>query len=111
MKLNPTKVSFTHPTQFTDGTPFGAADYAGTEFAVREVGSANWVPTVAVPVSFGDGTGEVPLSQLDLPPVVELELSARTVAANGSVSDWAASSESFKFDVRVPNSPLALSVA
>ena len=111
MKINPTRVNFTHPTQYTDGTPFGAADYAGTEFAFRVVGTANWVPTVAVPVAFGDGTGEVLLSALDLPALSELEMTARTVASNGQVSAWGTPSESFVFDVRVPNSPLALLVA
>ena len=110
MKLNPTKVSFTHPTQFIDGTPFGAEDYAGTEFAFREAGAVNWTPTVAIPVSFGSGSGEVPLSALDLPELVILEMAARTVAANGQISAWSAPSETFTFDQRVPSSPVLLVV-
>lgn len=103
MKYNPRNVNFVHPTAFTNGEPFGAGDYAGTEFAYVEAGVLT--PCISVPVSFGDGTGSVPLSELALPLNTELTLVARTVAANGTSSEWSAPSDPFMFDVRVPNAP------
>ena len=110
MLYNPKVVKFSHPVSFTDGTPFGVADYAGTEFAVAVDGGSP-VPTVAIPVAFGDGTGSVPLADLDLPQRKTLLLYARTVAANGTVSDWSAPSAPFMFDLRKPAPPLALVVS
>jgi hypothetical protein len=105
VKYNPTTLSFTHPTQNTDGSPFGEADYAGTEFAFREVGGTQWAPTIAVPVAFGDGTGTLELAQLSLPRNVELEMAGATVAKNGNKSEWSLPSNSFIFDARVPLAP------
>jgi hypothetical protein len=103
MKYNPTTVSFVHPTENVDGTPFGPGEYAGTEFAYRQVGETEWRLTVAIPVDFT--TTSVPLAELSLPQNVALELTARTVAQNGLKSAWAAPSNAFKFDTRVPNAP------
>lgn len=103
MKYNPTQVNFVHTTQFVDGTPFGAADYAGLEFAFREVGSPDWTPTVSVPVSFA--TTSIDISALALPENTPLELTAKTVATNGTSSEWATPSPPFSFDRRVPSSP------
>lgn len=104
-KINPTVVNFQHTTQFTDGSPFTAADYVGLEFGFREVaGPVEYVPTVSVPVSF-DQTS-IDISLLDLPRNVELVLAARTVAANGLSSDWSAPSDPLVFDERIPVPPV-----
>lgn len=102
---NPRVVNFQHTTQFVDGTPFTAADYAGLEFGIREaLVGGDFTPTVAVPVTF-DQTS-VDISVLDLPRNVELELAARTVARNGTSSDWSSPSGSFIFDERIPAPPV-----
>lgn len=103
MKYNPSVINFVHTQSFVDGTPFSLVDYAGLEFAFREVGSPDWTPTVSVPVSFSSTTLDI--SALSLPENLPLELTAKTVATNGTSSEWATPSPPFSFDHRVPSSP------
>ena len=107
MALNPTTITWQAPTQYVDGSAFGAADFAGYDFGFREVGAADFTPTVAVPVTF-DVTS-LDISVLDLPRNVDLELSMRTVATNGLASVWA-NPVDVRFDTRIPSPPLAFSV-
>lgn len=108
MNLNPQKIFWTPPTKYTDGTDFGAADFAGYEWGYRTAGSgSDYQLTVAVPVSF-DIT-ELDLSSLDLPRLQDLDLVMRTVAKNGEFSDWT-NPLPIRFDNRKPNPPAALAV-
>lgn len=108
MNLNPKKVFWTPPTTYVDGSPFGAADFAGYEWGYRVTGSGTeYNLTVAVPVSF-DIT-ELDLSSLGLPQNQALDLVMRTVAANGEFSDWT-NPLPVKFDTRKPTPPTALAV-
>ena len=108
MALNPTTITWQPPTQYVDGTAFGAADFAGYNFGFRQVGASEYTPTVSVPVSF-DVTS-LDISVLDLPRNVDLELAMQTVATNGLASVWTNPVE-VRFDTRIPSPPLALSVA
>jgi hypothetical protein len=105
MILNPRVIRWTPPSTYVDGSAFGAADFAGYEFGSRRIGEIGYVPTVSVPVSF-DIT-ELDLSVLELPVNVDLQLAMRTVAQNGLSSVWT-NPVDIRFDIRVPNPPLAL---
>lgn len=110
MRLNPTILRWTPPSSFTDGSSFGAADFAGYDFAYRPAGStAPYTPVVSIPLSFGDTS--VPIAALSLPQNVELEIAMRTVAANGQLSAFTFANDTVKFDTRVPSPPSGFSVA
>lgn len=109
MKVNPTTISWTPTTQWTDGSAFLPEHFAGYEFAWSSPDPTDgWTPVVAVPVSFDQTT--LPINVLDLPRQQEFELAMRTVAYNETVSDWAIAPGTFTFDERTPNAPLAFSV-
>lgn len=80
---NPVALSWTAPTQYTDGKPFGQADHGGYEVEV------NGQPQFAIPLGWdADGLYEFPV--VDLPGLAQgaNKVRMRTVAANGEVSDW-----------------------
>lgn len=105
MVLNPRVIRWTPPTQYTDGSAFGAADFAGYEWGYRAVGDGQYALSVAIPVSFG--TTSLDITQLALPQLTDLDLAMRTVARNGSVSDWSTPVQ-VRFDKRRPLAPSAL---
>lgn len=107
---NPTVLRWLGPTTYTDGSPFGQADYAGFEVEVNGSGA------VALPVQFAaNNQYSLQLSNL---ASVQAEAGARrtftvrlrTVASNGLPSDWSAPL-SFDLDLRVPNPPTSLVAA
>jgi hypothetical protein len=108
MKLNPSTISWTNPTQYVDGTPFGPEDFAGYEFGYRPVNTGDYALTVAVPVTFS--VTSLDLSALSLPQLVDLDLSMRTVARNGEVSEWADPVQ-IRYDQRRPLAPSAVAVS
>lgn len=76
-------ISWTGPTKFTDGKPYGKNEHGGYEIEV------NGQPAVAIPLGWEtDNTYAFPLK--DLPNVKQGDNTARmrTVAANGQVSEW-----------------------
>lgn len=109
MILNPRVIRWTPPSTYTDGSPFGAVDFAGYEFAYRASGSQDaYVPTVAVPVSFAQTALDI--SVLGLPVNADLDIAMATVAANGLKSIYT-NPVQVRFDVRVPSPPSDFSVA
>lgn len=103
-------LSWVGPTTYTDGSPFGQADFAGFELAVNGQGA------VAVPVSFNPTNQYVfdieGLASIQAEPgaVRTYTVALRTVAKNGQVSAWSAP-VSFTLDLRVPNPPVELQVS
>jgi hypothetical protein len=107
--LNPRDISWEDPSAYVDGSAFGAADFAGYEFAYRPTGSAQeYTPAVAVPVSFGQR--KLDLSLLGLPQTVDLDVAMRTVAKNGAKSAFT-NPVQVRFDTRVPRPPINLALS
>lgn len=106
VKLNPKTLSWSPPTQYTDGSAFGAADLAGYTFGYRTSGEP--VEVLSLPLAFGDTS--IPLADLDLPRNVDLQVGMRTNAVNGSQSEWGFYPEALRFDTRVPLAPSAVAV-
>jgi hypothetical protein len=98
------------PTTYTDGSPFGEADFAGYEIQVNDSGA------VALPVQFNpDNTYEFDLESLasvqaEAGAIRSYKVELRTVAKNGQVSDWS-ESLTFSLDLRIPNPPTELQVS
>lgn len=101
---NPKNLSWTAPTQYTDGKPFGQADHGGYEVEV------NGQSQFAIPLAWDvDGAYSWPV--VDLPGLAQGANSVRmrTVAANGQVSDWTPA-VTFEY-LSVPFPPTGLAVA
>jgi len=102
-------LSWVGPTTYTDGSPFGEADFAGYEIQVNDSGA------VALPVQFNpDNTYEFDLESLasvqaEAGAIRSYKVELRTVAKNGQVSVWS-ESKTFNLDLRVPNPPTGLLV-
>jgi hypothetical protein len=97
-------ISWTGPTKYVDGTPYGQADHGGYELEI------NGSLSVAVPVAWQqDNTYELPVA--GVAGIVQGDNTARmrTVAANGQVSDWTGS-VTFRH-ASIPDAPSALVVA
>lgn len=99
----PQDITWTGPTTYTDGLPYGEADHGGYEIEI------NGVAGVAIPVSWN-------VQNVYTFPVISLPnlrqgtnaLRMRTVAANGQVSDWTGA-VTFPF-LSTPNAPTNVSV-
>lgn len=101
---NPQMISWTGPTTYTDGLPYGQSDHGGYEVEVNDTG------LFAVPVGWNvNNTYEFPVK--DLPGLKQGTNSVRmrTVAANGQVSDWTGV-VTFPY-LSIPNPPVNLAVA
>lgn len=99
---NPTKISWKGPTQYVDGTAYGAADHGGYDVEL------NGQVLLSIPFAWNSAnTYELSLNGL---PVVQgvNAVRVRTVAANGQVSAWAGP-VSFPY-ASVPNAPTSLAV-
>jgi len=97
-------ISWTGPTTYVDGTPYGQADHGGYELEI------NGSLSVAVPVAWQqDNTYELPIAGLAGIKQGDNSVRMRTVAANGQVSEYTPS-VTFRF-VSVPSAPTALVVA
>ena len=99
-----TTLSWTGPTTYTDGRPYGAADHGGYDVEV------NGLPAVSVPVAWNvANTYSFPIS--DLPNIRQgtNAVRLRTVAANGQVSEWTAA-VTFPY-LSVPMAPTNVSAA
>jgi hypothetical protein len=102
---NPTKLSWSGPTSYTDGTAFGQADLAGFRISV------DGKPSVDIPVTWNvNNAYEFPLSSLTLSYGTH-SATMQTVAKNGGVSVASAAISFTLIDERVPNPPKALSVS
>ena len=80
---NPSTITWTGPTKYTDGLPYGQADHGGYEIEI------NGLAGVAVPVAW-NSQNVYQFPTADLPNIKQgtNALRMRTVAANGQVSDW-----------------------
>jgi hypothetical protein len=80
---NPQNISWTGPTTYVDGLPYGEADHGGYEL---ELNGSN---AVAVPTAWNT-SNQYTLPILGLPGLKQGDntVRMRTVAANGQVSDW-----------------------
>ena len=97
-------ISWTGPTTYTDGTPYGQADHGGYELEI------NGALSVAVPVAWQqDNTYELPVAGLAGIKQGDNSVRLRTVAANGQVSEYTPS-VTFPF-LSIPGAPSALVVA
>jgi hypothetical protein len=97
-------ISWTGPTTYVDGTPYGQADHGGYELEI------NGSLSVAVPVAWQqDNTYELPIAGLAGIKQGDNAVRMRTVAANGQVSDYTGV-VTFPF-LSVPRAPSALVVA
>lgn len=100
---NPTKISFTVPTQCTDGSPLPASDIKGYQFSFDGKAFVDGVVTVAGSVAtallaqFGLGFGSH-------------NVGVRTVHVNGAVSSTTGTVAFSLVDERVPNPPTSLQV-
>lgn len=103
---NPTKLTWTGPTTYTDGTPYGAADHAGYEISI------NGQPAVAVPVAYQvSNQYEFDIALLGVVSYGTYSVTMRTVAANGQRS-VPTNPVTFRIDdLRTPNPPTNLAVA
>lgn len=101
---NPQNLTWTGPTTYVDGTPFGAADFAGYEVEV------NGASAFAVPVAWNDAnTYSFPVASLPGRVQGTNTVRMRTVAANGLASDWTGA-VSFTY-ASVPLPPTNLAIA
>jgi hypothetical protein len=100
---NPQNITWTGPTTYVDGLPYGQADHGGYEIEI------NGVAGVAVPVAW-NAQNVYTFPVVDLPNIKQgtNALRMRTVAANGQVSDWTGS-VTFPF-LSVPKAPTNISV-
>lgn len=81
---NPTKFTWTGPTTYVDGTPYGAADHGRYQLELNG-GTA----LIEVPVAWNtNNTYELPIANLAGLKQGNNTARMRTVAANGQVSDW-----------------------
>jgi hypothetical protein len=98
------KATWTAPTTYVDGTPFGRPDLAGFELQLDDQ------PAVSVPFAWNDaGVYSFELGQLELEVGEVYRARMLTVAANGRKSDWTAPVE-FTY-ARSPRAPFGLSVS
>ena len=80
---NPQNITWTGPTQYTDGRPYGQADHGGYEIEI------NGTVGVAVPVAWNvQNVYSFPIANLPDIRQGNNAVRLRTVAANGQVSDW-----------------------
>jgi len=86
------------PTQFTDGSPFTAADFKAYELGVGD-GTGTVTPVLALPVAFGVGESPIPTQVAESTGVVQW-LHLRTLDNYGQMSDW-----SNGIDVRFTSAP------
>lgn len=101
---NPANITWTGPTTYTDGLPYGQADHGGYELEV------NGTPGVAVPVAWNtNNTYTYPVAGLPNLKQGTNSLRMRTVAANGQVSAYTGA-VTFPY-LSVPKVPTALAVA
>ena len=99
------KLTWTGATSYTDGSPFGAADFAGYELSVDNQ------PSVALPVSFQTSNEyEFDLDLLSL-SYGSHSATLRTVAVNGQRSDPSGAVTFLVADERRPSAPTNLVVA
>ncbi len=103
-------LSWVGPTTYTNGTPFGEADYAGYELQVNGQGA------VALPVQFAPSNQYSfdieELAQVEAEPgeIRTYNVALRTVARNGQSSVWS-DPLAIVLDLRLPNPPTSLAVA
>jgi hypothetical protein len=98
------KLQWTGATRYTDGSPFGAADFAGYELSV------DGQPAVALPVSFQTSNEyEFDLNVLGL-SYGSHSATLRTVAVNGQRSDPTGPVTFLVVDDRKPAAPTNLRV-
>lgn len=101
---NPTKLAWEGPTKYTDGSAFGAADFAGFEISV------NGQPAVALPVQWQTTNQyEFDIAALGLSFGTHA-VNLRTVAVNGQRSDPSATVTFQLADERRPFPPTNLRV-
>lgn len=99
------KLTWTGATTYVDGSPFGAADYAGYELSIDNQ------PAVALPVSFQTSNQyEFELDLLNL-SYGSHSATLRTVAVNGQRSDPSGAVTFLVADTRRPAAPTNLGVA
>lgn len=106
MATKQSKMRWTAPTQYTDGSAFGEADFAG--FTLYIDGAAG----VSVPRGW-DADGEYEMDLAAFPELIaygEHRIGLTVVARNGSESAPAEATYML-VDERKPNSPFGLSVA
>jgi len=100
---NPITLSWTGPTQYVDGRPYGQADHGGYELEV------NGLPAVAIPTAWAaDNHYTFPIASLPNLTQGSNALRMRTVASNGQVSDWTGT-VTFLY-ASVPQAPTAVAV-
>ena len=98
MKVNPTRILWADPTQFTDGSAFGASDFKAYELGIGD-GSGNVSALLALPVAFGVGESPIPTAVSDVTGAVQW-IHMRTLDNYGRMSDW-----SNGVDVRFTSAP------
>ena len=100
---NPQNVTWTGPTQYTDGRPYGQVDHGGYEIEI------NGVPGVAVPVAWNvQNVYQFPIASLPDIRQGNNAVRLRTVAANGQVSELTGS-VTFPY-LSTPEAPTNVSV-
>ena len=82
---NPTSISWTDPTQFEDGSPFGASDFKAYELGVDE--GSGPVPLLALPTALGVGTSPIPDEARSVKGR-DLLIHLRTLDNYGQISEW-----------------------
>jgi hypothetical protein len=97
------------PTQYEDGSAFGAADFAGFTFDI------DGAPAVSVPLGWdNDGSYEYEITSLVPPPPAgqraEHTVRMYTVARNGRTSA-PSDPATFVVDLRVPRAPFGVAVS
>lgn len=97
------KATWTAPTTYVDGSPFGRPDLAGFELQLDEQ------PAVSVPFAWSEsGVYEFNFDSLELEVGQVYSARVLTVATNGRKSGWTGPVE-FTY-ARTPRSPFGLSV-
>lgn len=84
---NPTKLLWTDPTTFEDGSPFGASDFKAYELgASPTAGTQPTAALLALPTKLGVGQSPIPDAVKNTKG--KQYLSLRTLDNYGQTSDW-----------------------
>jgi hypothetical protein len=102
-----TQISWTPPTEYTDGSAYGSSDHAGYELGVLRDGQIQ--PHISVPATY-DVTSW-PLNELNLVEYGDHEIALRTVTQNSIVSAWSTTIVVENRDEREPTAPVNFSAA
>lgn len=101
---NPQNITWTGPTTYVDGRPYGQSDHGGYELEI------NGFPAIAVPTAWSASNAyTLPIAGLPNIKQGDNAIRMRTVAANGQASDYT-NVVTFRY-LSIPLAPTALAAA